>query len=442
MNIHQAVSAAVLVAMLMTGPASAQVPRASGPFTGLFGGRSTSQQQLDTRGSAFGAWQKSYLPAGATPDPYLDLNGESAGVAASLAYQFQRAGEGSSFFFGSRGSGAYLSARPDDFPWDVTASTGLSTQLSQRSRFFLNADAGYSPYYGFPTTLDQGYTPTTGFGQDSAIVGQPGFDAVLFEPTVNYGGNVGLDYRFTQRTTLTANADVRRFLLLDRPDFSTRSYSAGAFVRHEIGKGLGVRGGYRRWVSSSETPGTERLVSDSLDAGLDYAGSLALDRRTTVTFGAFTSIYRTEGESQYRVNGNAGITREIGRSWSANAYYTREVNFVVGFTDPVLSDTVSARVGGLVAPRLSSSTYVTWQRGEVGFDTGQFYENTSASTALQFALTRTLALYANYSYFWYETPPPSVTLPFYDEYERQIVSAGLTAYLPIFRSGRADRDSR
>lgn len=428
-------------------PAVAQTPRAMGPFGGLFGGVGSSGQTLDLRGSVFGLYQETSLPESATSDvldPQLDLKGSTSGASASLGYAFRRTGPGSSIHAGARGSASMLSSRPDDLPVDVAAATGFSTQLGRRTTFSAGGDGFYSPYSGFPN-IEQGYTPALGFGPDNALLGQPGQQAVRFEPTIVFGGNAALTANLTPRTTFSAIGDLREHRLLDRKENNTRSYTAGGVVSHQLFRYLSVRGGYRRQVTDSALPGAERAVSDILDAGVDfnYAGGIQLDRRTTLRFGTSSAFYSTTtGGSHFRLNGNAGISRGIGRTWAAMVDYVRDAGYQVGFNDIVLSDTASASLSGLVLPRVSSSSSLSWQRGAVGFNSGVAYKQYGASTALNFGLTRMLGLYAQYSQFHYNVPAAATTLPFFERYSRRTVSAGLTAFVPLINTGRRTRDSR
>jgi hypothetical protein len=60
---------------------------------------------------------------------------------------------------------------------------------------------------------------------------------------------------------------------------------------------------------------------------------------------------------------------------------------------------------------------------------------------LSLALTRSLALYSQYSFNQYQTPANSTILTAVTDFSRHSVSAGVTAWLPIFNTRRPTRDA-
>jgi hypothetical protein len=109
------------------------------------------------------------------------------------------------------------------------------------------------------------------------------------------------------------------------------------------------------------------------------------------------------------------------------------VNYEVGFADAFLTDTASVDVGGLLAPRLDFTAGAFYTRGSVGFksnDNG--FSNTAAFANLRSAITKNLAVYAQYFYYKYGFQS-GVTLPSFlqPELDRQGVTVGLTAFLPL-----------
>jgi hypothetical protein len=193
----------------------------------------------------------------------------------------------------------------------------------------------------------------------------------------------------------------------------------------------------------SAAPNTPSYYGDGLDAGLNYGDQLAIARRTTLSFGTSTSVYHSTGSStNFRVNGNVGLTHSMGRTWSASVGYVRDAGFVAGFNNLVMTDSVSASVGGLIAPRIRWNSGVWWSRGEIGIDSTSHYTNTWANSTLSFALTRSLAAYAQYSFNQYQTPAHSSTIVTLTDFSRHSVSAGVSAWLPIFNTRSTPRDTR
>jgi len=200
--------------------------------------------------------------------------------------------------------------------------------------------------------------------------------------------------------------------------------------------------GYSYSQTASAQPNAPSFRSNGIDAGLNYSDALGRERRTTLTFGTSTALYKgTGGTSSFRLNGNVSISREIGRTWSAFIGYVRDGGYVPGFQDLALSDSVSASLGGLIAPKVRWTSSLWWTRGELGFDSANanHYTNSWASSTLSFALTRSLALYSQYSFNQYRVPGNSTSITALTNYSRHAVSAGVSAWLPIFNARKPTR---
>lgn len=450
MTIVRTVAIASLLGVIAAAPAAAQTPRATGPFSGLFGAQSTWSQTLDLRGSLFGAYSETLLPDDVDRtllSPEFETTRLFSGASAGLSYAYTRSADESSFFVGGRGSVSQTSIRPEALPYRLSADTGLSTRLGLKSRLSVGANAGYSPYFNFGIS-EEGFNPNQGFGRDPSLDGPAFSEAALDRASVHYGASSGLAVDLTPRSSLSFNADWAERQLVESGEstatsrYGTQTYSGSAAFTRRLTRNLGLNLGYGRRVSASEQPGADPVANDSINAGLNYSGSLPLGRRTEATFGSSTSIVRHRGGSRFRLNGNVGISHGMGRTWSLAARYARSAGFDEGFDEPVLSDSVIASLSGQIAPRLSWSSSASWRRGEVGFDSGEHFDTYQASSGLHLGLFQFLGLYAQYAYFGYRVPPGSTSLPLLSRFSRQTVSAGLTTWLPIFQTGRIPRDSR
>jgi hypothetical protein len=196
-----------------------------------------------------------------------------------------------------------------------------------------------------------------------------------------------------------------------------------------------------QWADANIQP----VRMDGIDAGLDYGDTIALSRRTQLSFGSSIGGYGSRnGPTQYRLNGNVTISRGIGRTWSASAEYFRATQFFALFREPVLTDSVSGSFGGLLAPRVRWNSGARWTRGQVGFGTTNVFYTYSATSSLGVAITRLLGAYAQYGYYHNDLGAASSTFTNFNilsNVARQIVSTGLSIWLPIFNNERAPRDS-
>jgi len=238
-------------------------------------------------------------------------------------------------------------------------------------------------------------------------------------------------------------------------DEDPSSYEHAARVRYTyaFSRYAGFRAGYGQRYSRYGLEVDRPVRSHEVDVGVDggYGRSYALARRTTFSFNTGSTIFVRETaqsgspdeefdpETRLRLNGSADLVQGWARTWSARLGYTRGVEYEPGVRDPVLSDSASASVGGLLAPRVDFSAAASYRIGTVGFGDGENgFGAASATMSLRAAITANLAAYAQYFYYWYEFER-DVALPTYIRrgLERQGVTVGLTVWTPLIgRRGR------
>jgi hypothetical protein len=137
----------------------------------------------------------------------------------------------------------------------------------------------------------------------------------------------------------------------------------------------------------------------------------------------------------FRVLGNVGLQHEIGRTWTSRVAYTRDVGFVEGFVDPMLSDSVTAGIMGLVSRGinvLGSTTYSHGRPANASLS-GREHDAFAANVRVQKALSRTLALFGQYVYYKTNNGAAVQLSSPFAEFDRQVVRGGLTWWTPIIR---------
>lgn len=422
-------------------PARAQTQRVAGPFQGLFGGgqRVDNSHSMDVRGSVFGVWNDVVLPSDVDPDvldPRFQKSTTFGGASGSLDYFFNRRAEGGSFTFGAHGGAADYSVSPDQPQYDASLSTSISTNLTRRLTFAVAGSLGYAPYYSF--------SPFAGApALDAQSLGQlPGFAAAP-SANINEVLSTGLTYRLSQRSSLSADFALSRVTFVDDSANNTTAIGSHVAYTQRITRRVGFHVGYQRTRSRLNGAEREWMVTDGIDAGLDYGDSIRLTRRTTLSFATSVGAAKSRnGRTQYTLLGSAGIGRGIGRTWSARADYARTLGFVAGFRDAVLSDSVSGYLGGQLARRISWTSGVGLSRGQVGLGTTDSFVTQTASSGLNFGLTRRIGAYVQYTYYRNRLPMGLTTLPILSAYSRNTVTTGLSIWQSIFNTERGRRDSR
>jgi hypothetical protein len=190
--------------------------------------------------------------------------------------------------------------------------------------------------------------------------------------------------------------------------------------------------------------GTRRGIHH-IDAGVDYSRALSISRRTTFAFSTGSAILTGDtrfavndaGEQKafYRFTGDASLRHEMGRTWDASVAYRRSVDWRETFNQPLLSDSVTAEVGGFVSRRIRFSSSADYTLGSVGFvGTNNGYDSASAAAGLEYALSRRFALFGRYVYYRYHFDSGVALSPlFAPALNRQSVRLGLKASVPLVR---------
>ncbi len=422
---------ALALAVLSAGPASAQ--RATGPFAGLFGGDHDSSrvqagttQTLDLSGSVFGAYNDildtpPVLTPGQILDPGVQTSGTSTGASGNLSYS--RRGDRLQFLLNGGSAVQEYSSSPDFLATSYNARTGLSTNLGPKLTMSAGAGAAYSPFYAVAPFQDA----STPFSLQT-----PGFDlATVAQRNVALDQSLSITDNYSRRSSLSLSLTGRETRLLDSSSSDITSWGGGASYQHRFTRALGFHLGYgeneARYAYTNAAP----VESQTIDAGLDYGSALAFSRRTTLSFSTSTSALRLNGQTHYLLSGSATLSHGFKRSWSASLGYVRGVNYQPGFSVPLIADSVSASLGGQFATRVKWSSGAGASRGVIGFSGAGSLITYSATSSLNVAMTRGLAIYTQYSYYRYQAPVGSNDLIVLSQFARQAVSAGLSIWVPI-----------
>jgi hypothetical protein len=133
------------------------------------------------------------------------------------------------------------------------------------------------------------------------------------------------------------------------------------------------------------------------------------------------------------VTGNASLLHTLSRTWLARGSYQRAVRFVQGFSQPFLSDSVTANVSGYVNRRFSLSFDSSYTGGTVGTaDVANSFREYIASAYGQVALSRHWALFGQALYY-HHTFDQGVVLPegLPPGLNRGGIRIGLTTWVPL-----------
>ena len=236
---------------------------------------------------------------------------------------------------------------------------------------------------------------------------------------------------------LTANVSGAYFgtqAVPEAPGITTITGSAG--LGFALTKGLQLQIGYGETEARYDFGGVRsQATSSSVTGGLNFSHALSLTRNTHLSFAMGTTYLSFAGQSTLYLEGNALLTRDIGRTWAATLGYTRNINYVQTFAAPYLSDSVGLGLGGLVSRRVSLQFGGGATRGTVGLGpAGGSVSDVYGSAGGSLAITRNVAVRIDYTYLRYDIAA-SVLLPtgLARRLDRQSVRATLELWVPILR---------
>jgi len=428
---HKIVSLAAAMLLVAVSPAAAQ--RAAGPYSGLLGAtaETPTRQTLEVRATLYGALDDilSSTDASALNDQFLQ-SGFAGGASGVLIHtrrsprlQWNSSASTSARLYG-KGSDATAAT--------FSGSTGIDSQLSRRLRLVASGGFTYSPYYGFSPNLDDRFVPA------GAISGGYGV-ATTAQRNTTTDADVRLDARLSRRDTLDVGVNARKYAFLDQSENSITSYGGHGTFRHTLTRSLGLHAGFTRQQGLYRFTDAPDVTNDTIDIGADFGDTLSFSRRTALSFSSSTSAVHWRGDTHYRLDGDAALTRAFSRSGSMALHYARGTQFEPGFREPLLNDTVTGSISNQLGLRIIWSANLGYTRGTIGFESGPgtHYNTTSAGGRLTRGFTSHFGVYSDYSYYRYDVPPGATVFTSLPKFSRQSVSIGLTAWVPLISDRRA-----
>lgn len=456
----------VLIALALVGPAAISDASAQSSWLGGRGTETAARRELLLDTAGFGALD--FRPATEAPsDPLLATDDRLGSGGANLQLSYRDRAEYLSLEASAASSFRYYSTSSAEWVPGYSGLVRLSSRegVQDRLTWQVSQDLSYAPLntlFFFP-----GDSFGSGFDSTAGVAPIPSVDYQISEQMQLVSSTSGgTTYRLSRRSALSADLS---YGFSDAPatsDGQFRRWSAGGGYSYQRTRYLTLNAGYgysASWDSGNPTeespmgeglPG-ESLTSDgptsenlrgeqsprtyNLDLGMNYSRPLSFSRRTRVSFASgATGVSNRNQDVQYRAIGNAGVTHEFGRSWTAGASYDRNVQFVPTFVDPLFSDGVTVGVQGRVTRTSGAQLSATWSKGTVGIPSDDNdYATTSFSAQYRHGITRTLGAYAEYIFFD-STFGSGVELPRLvpGSQRRQGIRVGVSFQVNVYRDGR------
>ena len=126
------------------------------------------------------------------------------------------------------------------------------------------------------------------------------------------------------------------------------------------------------------------------------------------------------------------LRSQLGRTWQAEGGYRRGVNFIEGIQTPVLTDGVKASASGLLAPRFNLELNGAYSVGQPTVaNSSRGITTYTADVRANFALNHMWALFADYTYYFYDFTAGFVPLGAPPRVARNSARVGVKLWAPM-----------
>lgn len=320
------------------------------------------------------------------------------------------------------------------------AIAAFSAEVAQHTTLSVQQSASYSPSYLY--VLFPALAPP-GLGEN--VTPSPDYAASDVE-AYSHHTVAKLTRGLSPRNSVTASAEFRYLDYLHenvRLRDGTIRGVGGEFIRGiSPSASLNARYHYRAGdLTYTVVPAT--TTEHGLDVGFLYTRPYASERSVDLTaLLGVVSIDVPEASDNPAIlghhltmTGQLGATYRLARAWSVAGAYRRGVDYLGELSQPVEMHGASAMVNGLFTPRLEFLASARYATGESALNRGgMFFDTYAGDVRVRYGLTRTLAAYVEYLYYYYdfrrsELLPPGIP----GSLERQGVRVGITVWVPALQ---------
>ena len=289
------------------------------------------------------------------------------------------------------------------------ASLGLEVGLPSGGRFSIDEALAYSPAYLYQL-FPQGEPPALG----ESIPLNPDY---RIDQTDSYSSatRAALQFGSSRGTSFTTSAEYQVAAFQDETTAlsGVDTRTVGASLSQAVSRRLSFSGGYnyRTGKVGFSGPSYEHEVPVSAE----YSPALSASRRLNIRVTAAPAwlkiapsalgIETSEPVPDYffRMQGSANVSYPFKLNWEAGVTYDRSVQYVMGTTEPLLSDSIRVGLTGLISRRIDVTAgggYASADSAQVG--SRQELNTYTAGVKIRYALKRSMAVYSEYLYYSYD----------------------------------------
>jgi hypothetical protein len=318
-----------------------------------------------------------------------------------------------------------------------TAGIGANVKLPKGGNLQFDQAAAYSPsylYQLFPV-------------DNSEILGG------AIQPNPDYQIAETDSYLYTTRMELSFGSargtQARVFGTLNRTDYQSQAatfadldtYETGAAISHHVSPSGAFSAGYT--YRSGEYGSDGRSEEHRLTIGAEYSPALSRTRRAT--FRVELTPTRFNGPQQpsdaivanpvnanrFFWSGEASASYPFRPNWTSTARYRRDTQYLSVLGQPTVADAARIELSGLLSRRIDLGALAGYATtASVLNETDQTLETYTAQVSVRYALKRSIALYSEYLYYYYDQRGQDLLVPgFPAVFKQHGIRAGVAFFI-------------
>jgi len=335
-----------------------------------------------------------------------------------------------------------------------SAGSDLRIDISPRTAFRAGIDGTYVSEFAFDTVSRQS-------GLGNVALSSAGLDVAAFDRArVSYGATGGLTQKIGRHTSLGLTATTRDS---ERPIVRelASERSLGSNVSRSVGRDTSIGFDYALHRVTQRFGGdTLAAWSNDFELGIEHRWRHSLERRTVLHASAGPALLQApspaapiplappatppgQGQStvaatvpvqrtvttQLNIVGSVALSHDMSRSWNVSTTVRRGAGSVEGLR----SDSATFDLRGLLSPRVEViGSAGLFQTESGGSATESRYHTRYASTRVQVALNRAIAIYGQYGVYSFDYGFGNLLAPGVAPQQlRRGARAGLTLWAPL-----------
>lgn len=419
---------------MCAGPVSASAQSIPGGLFGTVRGDGTTRDKLEVMVTLNGGYDSELPPelTGRLTGQDSPFGGISSGLLLSADYARQRR----LVDFSTRAT-THLTYYPrldrvDAYRHNLSANAVF--RLPARSRLDVSQTASYSPSYLYEL-LPGSSAATTGVVTPEMLEYR-----LDLQDSYSYRTNAGLTLGAERNTRFSVSGQYVRTEFESaralRPERDR--FGADARLTHVKSRATRLWLGYT--YSTADLSRDGRIKEHRAPLGVEYSSALTPSRRVAfrleVAPTMFDAVEDDGVERQVTTfQGQASVEYPFHLKWRVSAGYRRATQYVAILDEPMITNGVDVKLEGLLGRRFDVSAIARSANAESALATSaQPLDTYMGEFRLRFALSRSLALFSEYAYYYFdlgEQHPFLETLP--RIYRQHGVRAGVMLFTQVGR---------